>query len=54
MTKRERMWVFPDFKKKIKIEAAKEGVSTVEFTKRQVEADDPFKSLRRKTSHDLK
>lgn len=38
MTKKiERMWVYPEYKKKIKKEAAELGLSIVELTKKKTE-----------------
>ena len=45
MTKLERMYVFPKFKKKIKQEALKEGKTVAEWTKEFTEREDPLHSL---------
>jgi hypothetical protein len=34
MSKKEQIWVHPDFKKKLKVEAGKEGLSMIQLTKK--------------------
>jgi len=45
MTKVERMYVFPKFKKLIKQEANEKGKTVVEWTKEFIEKQDPLHEL---------
>lgn len=45
MTKIERMYVFPSFKKKIKQEAIQSGKTVVEWTKEFMQEKDPMHQL---------
>lgn len=45
MTKTERMYVFPKFKKLIKQEANEKGKTVMEWTKEFTEEKDPLKQL---------
>ena len=45
MTRAERMYVFPPFKKLIKQEAIDSGKTVIEWTKEFVQKDDPIHQL---------
>lgn len=46
--KQERMWVHPEFKKRIRIEAAEKGVSILKLTKTLGEENNVLQQLKKK------